>query len=79
MPRKKTGPKTRSAGAKKDLAEKLAAELKSSRDYGQPVIDEHAFAAVQGIVAILGDKAAGSIFGGVSSSSVWNGIPRKPG
>ena len=43
MPRKKLGPDAPSAGAKQGLAEKLAAELKHSREHGQPLIYEQAF------------------------------------
>jgi hypothetical protein len=43
MPRKKIGPDAPSAGAKQSLAAKLAAELKSSREFGQPLIYEQTF------------------------------------
>jgi hypothetical protein len=43
MPRKRIGPEIRTGSVKKELAEKLAAELKSNREFGQPVIYEHAF------------------------------------
>ena len=43
MPRKRIGPETRIGSAKKEFVEKLVAELKSNREFGQPVIYEHAF------------------------------------
>jgi hypothetical protein len=61
MPVKKIGPDRPSADVKKDLAEKLAAELKNSRDAGQPVIYEHAFRTGKVRVNVIWDA--------------WDGIP----
>src|SRR5437762_2847445 len=43
MPRKKIAPESRTGEIKNVLADKLAAELKNSRPYGQPLILEETF------------------------------------
>jgi hypothetical protein len=43
MPRKKTGPELRMREIKTDFADKLAAELKDSKEYGQPLIFEETY------------------------------------
>lgn len=55
MPRKRIGPEVRIGSVKKELAEELAAELKSNRDFGQPVIYEHAFRTGKVRVTVLWD------------------------
>jgi len=55
MPRKRIGPESRIGSAKKELAEKLAAELKSNREFGQPVIYEHAFRTGKERVTVIWD------------------------
>ncbi len=55
MPRKRIGPEARTGSAKKELAEELAAELKSNRDFGQPVIYEHAFRTGKVRVTVIWD------------------------
>ncbi|MBY0528296.1 MAG: hypothetical protein K2R98_33205 [Gemmataceae bacterium] len=55
MPRKKLGPDRPAADVNKDLADKLAAELKSSRDFGQPVIYEHTFRTGKATVTVVWD------------------------
>src|SRR4051812_20027458 len=61
MPRKKIGPNAWSAAAQTDLATKLATELKSSREYGQPWIQEQTFPTGKMRVTVLWDA--------------WHGIP----
>jgi hypothetical protein len=60
MPRKRMGPETPSVAAKKDLAEELAAELKGSRDYGQPVIYEQTFRTGKARVTVIWDAWDGT-------------------
>jgi len=43
MPRKRIGPEVRIGAVKQELAEKLAAELKSGREHGQPFIYEQEY------------------------------------
>lgn len=61
MPRKKIGPEGRTGNAKGELAEKLAAELKSSRESGQPIIYEQEFRTGKIRVTVVWDA--------------WDGIP----
>src|SRR5262245_41618865 len=61
MPRKKIGPDRPSADVKKDLAEKLAAELKKSHACGPPVIYDHAFRTGKVRVVVIWDA--------------WDGVP----
>jgi hypothetical protein len=61
MPRKKIGPDRPLAEVKKDLVEKLAAELKNSQDRGEPVIYEHAFRTGKVRVIVMWDA--------------WEGVP----
>jgi hypothetical protein len=55
------GPEVRLADAKRDLAEKLAAELRSDRECGQPVIYEREFRTGRISVTVIWDA--------------WDGIP----
>lgn len=55
MPRKRIGPETRIGSVNKELAEKLAAELKHNREFGQPVIYEHAFRTDKVSVTVIWD------------------------
>jgi hypothetical protein len=55
MPRKRIGPEARTGSVKKELAEELAAELKSNREFGQPVIYEHAFRTGKVRVTVIWD------------------------
>jgi hypothetical protein len=60
MPRKTIGPEAPTANARKDLAEKLAAELKTSRDYGQPLIYEQMFRTGKVRVMVMWDAWEGT-------------------
>jgi hypothetical protein len=60
MPRKKIGPEIRLGAVKRELAEKLAAELKSDREYGQPFIYEQEYRTGKLRVTVIWDE--------------WNGI-----
>jgi hypothetical protein len=55
MPRKRIGPEIRTGSVKKELAEELAAELKTNREFGQPVIYEHAFRTGKVRVIVIWD------------------------
>jgi len=55
MPRKRIGPEVRIGSVNKELAEQLAAELKSEREFGQPVIYEHAFRTGKVRVTVIWD------------------------
>jgi hypothetical protein len=55
MPRKRIGPDARIGSVNKQLAEKLAAELKNNRELGQPVIYEHAFRTGKLRVTVIWD------------------------
>jgi len=59
MPRKKTGETIGLAVAKGNLAEKLATELKSGRDHGQPLIWEQEFRTGKLRVTVIWDLWAG--------------------
>src|SRR5438105_29071 len=61
MPRKKMGPEVRTGEVKKDLADKLAAELKNSRPYGQPLIFEETYRTGKVRVNVIWDS--------------WDGMP----
>jgi hypothetical protein len=56
MPRKQIGPDLPLAAARLDLAKQLAAELKSNREYGQPVIYEQTFRTGMARVNVLWDR-----------------------
>lgn len=56
MPRKRIGPEARIGSADKELAEELAAELKSNHEFGQPVIYEHAFRTGKVRVTVIWDE-----------------------
>ena len=43
MPRKIIGPEVRIGAVRTELAERLAAELKNGREYGQPFISEQEY------------------------------------
>ena len=58
MPRKRMSPQTYSSTAAGGLAERLAAELKSSRDSGQPVIYEQEFPTGKARVTVIWDAWA---------------------
>lgn len=55
MPRKRIGPEARIGSVNKELAEELATELKSNRDFGQPVIYEDAFRTGKVRVTVIWD------------------------
>jgi hypothetical protein len=55
MPRKRIGPNVRSGQVRGELAEKLAAELKSGREYGQPLIYERHFRTGKASVTVIWD------------------------
>src|SRR5579859_7569161 len=55
MPRIKMGPDARTGTVKTELAEKLAAELKSDHKSGQPVIYERAFRTGKVSINVLWD------------------------
>jgi hypothetical protein len=55
MPRKRIGPEVRTGSVNKELAEELAAELKSNHEFGQPVIYEHAFRTGKVRVTVMWD------------------------
>jgi hypothetical protein len=61
MPRKRIGPEVRSGRVRGDLAEKLALELKSGREYGQPLIYEQQFRTGKASVTVVWDA--------------WHGLP----
>jgi hypothetical protein len=58
MPRKKVGPPTYPSAAAGGLAEQLAAELKSARESGQPVIYEQEFPTGKARVTVIWDAWA---------------------
>jgi hypothetical protein len=58
MPRKRIGTPTALAGTRGGLAEKLAAELKSGRDYGQPTIYEQEYSTGKLRVTVIWDEWA---------------------
>ncbi len=55
MPRKRSGPDIPTGSVRKDLADKLAAELKGSREFGQPVIYERLFRTGKERVTVIWD------------------------
>ena len=55
MPRKRIGPESPIGSAKKELAEELAAELKSNREFGQPLIYEQVFRTGKTRVLVIWD------------------------
>lgn len=55
MPRKRIGPEALIGSVKKELTEKRAAELKSNREFGQPVIYEHTFRTGKVRVTVIWD------------------------
>ena len=59
MARVKFGPRTASPPAKGGLADRLAAELKTGRDFGQPLIYEHEFGTDRLNVNVVWDAWAG--------------------
>src|SRR5438270_8398205 len=61
MPRIKIGAEVRKGAVKNELAEKLAAELKSNREYGQPFIYEQEYRTGKLRVTVVWDD--------------WNGMP----
>src|SRR5712672_241582 len=61
MPRKKIGPQMRAGVANGDLADRLAAEVKSGREYGQPLIYEQTFRTGKVRVTVIWDA--------------WDGVP----
>jgi hypothetical protein len=61
MPRKKMGPELRTGEIHKELADKLAAELKNSKAYGQPLIFEETYRTGKVRVNVIWDA--------------WNGMP----
>ena len=61
MPRKRIGPDFPLADATAGLAEKLATELKSGQDYGQPLIYEQEFRTGKVRVTVIWDE--------------WDGMP----
>ena len=58
MPRKKIGVQSALTPTNKDLAEKLAEELKSDRDYGQPLVYEQEYSTKRTRVTVMWDKWA---------------------
>jgi len=58
MPRKIIGAQTALTANKNKLAEKLAAELKSTRDYGQPLIYEQEYSTKKSRVTVIWDEWA---------------------
>jgi hypothetical protein len=61
MPRKSIGPELRSGQVRGDLADKLAAELRSGREYGQPLIYERQYRTGKASVTVIWDA--------------WHGLP----
>jgi hypothetical protein len=61
MPRKKIGSQVRTGLANGDLADRLAAELKGGREYGQPLIYEQTFRTGKVRVTVIWDA--------------WDGVP----
>jgi hypothetical protein len=61
MPRKKIGPQTQLAQARRGLAEKLADELRRSKECGQPLIYEQEFRTGKASVTVVWD--------------LWEGVP----
>jgi hypothetical protein len=61
MPRKRIGPEAWTRSINKELAEELAAELKSNRESGQPVIYEQVFRTGKVRVTVMWDA--------------WQGVP----
>jgi hypothetical protein len=59
MPRKKMGPEMRRTEIKQDLASQLAAELKNSREYGQPLIFEETYRTGKMRVNVIWDAWEG--------------------
>lgn len=59
MPRIRIGPEVRTGPVKKELAERLAAELKSGREYGQPFIYEQEFRTGKLRVTVIWDEWKG--------------------
>lgn len=55
MPRKRIGPDAHIGSINKELAEHLAAELKSNREFGQPVIYEHVFRTGKARIIVIWD------------------------
>lgn len=55
MPRKRISPEARIGSVNKKLAEELAAELKSDREFGQPIIYEHVFRTDKVSVTVIWD------------------------
>ena len=55
MPRKRIGPEIRPAKARGGLAEKLAAELTSERESGQPLIYERVFRTGKASITVIWD------------------------
>jgi hypothetical protein len=58
MPRIRVGVKSASTATSNSLAEKLAAELKSDRDYGQPLVYEQEYATKKCRVTVIWDEWA---------------------
>src|SRR5688500_476485 len=58
MPRIKIGAQIRLAGAKRELAEKLAQELRAGRAYGQPTIYEQEYSSGNLRVTVVWDEWA---------------------
>src|SRR5438552_12410277 len=61
MARKRIGPEVRTGTVRRELAEALAAELKSGRDYGQPFIYEQEYRTGKLRVTVIWDE--------------WDGMP----
>src|SRR5262249_20237746 len=55
MPRKSIGPELLIPGGKRELAERLAAELKNSREFGQPSICERTYRTGKSSVLVIWD------------------------
>lgn len=58
MPRKRIGAQTARMATRNDWAEKLAAELKSGRDFGQPMVYEQEYATGKLRVIVIWDEWA---------------------
>jgi hypothetical protein len=56
MPRKRIGPEIRPVRARGGLAEKLAAELTSQHEFGQPLIYERVFRTGKASVTVIWDE-----------------------
>jgi hypothetical protein len=61
MPRRITGPETESVRPRAELAEKLTDELRSDREFGQPLIYEQSFETGKARVTVIWDA--------------WEGLP----